>query len=124
MKKIFSTVLIALVLIGVSVSTVTSGQSPWWQRPMLAPVATEDHPWGGDNTGGGDDGAPAVRPGGQRIFVHAILIDFYFRYFSGGPSTAYRLSERRTQVSDLNRNLPTSNNTTPTTTSTGNGTGN
>ncbi len=53
MRKFFSILAVALILVASSSDLGQSKSRPYDPGDMINGSPTEDHPWGGDNTGGG-----------------------------------------------------------------------
>ena len=64
MRKVFTILALALILVTSSVDLGQSKSSPYDPADYLSGTPTDDHPWGGDNTGGDGTtgGTITIRP--------------------------------------------------------------
>jgi hypothetical protein len=78
MRKVSSILALAVILVASSVDLGQSKSRPYDPADYLNVTPTEDHPWGGDNTGGGGTtgGTTPTRPTYTASTGNAV-IDFF-----------------------------------------------
>lgn len=113
MRKLFTLMLILLAVLVGFVGDGSSMNRPYNEHDLNIGGSLDDHPWGGDNAGGGSDGTIIQRPwyysstgywAVDLMFNH--VVNFYWRHTGSQRRT---IDSNSTTTREVTGNTPTTN---------------